>query len=142
MFKVLQYLFFFCAVLSITSCKGGKSDAKINFSSDSASIIINNIDAASFLQAKKIYDANPDTVNFVSVLIIPSLNDSLQLEERVKGTIKLNKNEIIFMPTIPFVKGNSYLVENYINAEFITVKKMINGGVKSNLTPQQQILTR
>lgn len=89
MFKVIKCLLVLSLIICIASCNANKNEIGINFSSDSTSIIINNIDEANFLQVKKLYSANPDTVNFLTVFTIPDVDDSLQLEKRFDGTIKL-----------------------------------------------------
>lgn len=124
------------------ACSNTNNQPTIKFSKDSASIIINNIEDANILQVKKLYQAHPDSVNFMSVFIFRTERDSLQHEEKVKGTYAFKDNEVIFKPNKPFDIGKSYLVESYINVEFASVKKMFNNAIKSNLEPQQQILTR
>ncbi len=126
----------------VCACSSTNNKPAIKFSRDGSSIIINNIDEANILQIKKLYESNPDSVNFITVLVVPTDWDSLQREEEVYGRISFGKNNLKFSPHKPFAHGKTYLVESYIGVQFASIKKMFNHDVNSNLEPQEQLLRR
>ncbi|RBQ06972.1 hypothetical protein [Pedobacter miscanthi] len=143
MFKrVLKCSVVVAVFLSAISCSNKNNKPVIKFSADSTSIIIKNIDEASLLQVKNAYQANADTVNMMSVLIMPGELDSIQDELEMPGKVKIAGDSLIFNPDQPFVKGKNYLVESYIGVKFATVGDMISGSTKHNLQPQKQTLKR
>ncbi|MBC6108796.1 hypothetical protein H7U22_00025 [Pedobacter sp. CCM 8938] len=129
------------AMLAI-SCSNTNSKPVIKFSGDSSSIIIKNIDEASFFQVKNSFKTNPDSVNLISVLLTPSDQDSLQVEEEISGRFSLEGDSVVFKPNEAFIKGKNYLVESYIGVNYADAKKLLTNGIKHNLQPQRQILTR
>lgn len=143
MFKrFLKYSVVVAVFMSAFSCSNRNNKPVIKFSGDSTSIIITNIDEASLLQVKNAYQANVDTVNIMSVLIMPGELDSIQDELEVAGKVKIVGDSLIFNPDQPFVKGKDYLVESYIGVKFATVGNLITGSAKHNLQPQKQTLKR
>jgi len=143
MFKCFfKYQAVIAVVLSALSCSNTNNRPIIKFSGDSSSIIIKNIDEASFLQVKNAYQANADTLNMVSVLIKPGDLDSIQDEMEVPGKIKILGDSLIFNPNQPFLKGKEYLVESYIGIKFATVGDLIMGKGKQNIKAQRQTLKR
>jgi len=143
MFKrFLKYSVVVAVFMSAFSCSNRNNKPVIKFSGDSTSIIITNIDEASLLQVKNAYQANMDTVNIMSVLIMPGELDSIQDELEVTGKVKIVGDSLIFNPDQPFVKGKDYLVESYIGVKFATVGNLITGSAKHNLQPQKQTLKR
>ncbi|MFC4212083.1 hypothetical protein ACFOWA_12860 [Pedobacter lithocola] len=142
MFKSVKYLFVFVVAINICSCNNTNNKPILKFSADSTSIVIKNIDQASLFEIKKVYQANPDSVNFISVLLTPGETDSLQDEINISGKTILRGDSIIFLPDKPFLKGKKYLVESYIAVEFANGSKLFKGTIKHNLEPQQQMLQR
>ncbi|MGN7990462.1 hypothetical protein ACTJKC_24200 [Pedobacter sp. 22226] len=143
MFKrFLKYSVVVAVFMSAFSCSNRNNKPVIKFSGDSTSIIITNIDEASLLQVKNTYQANVDTVNIMSVLIMPGELDSIQDELEVAGKVKIVGDSLIFNPDQPFVKGKDYLVESYIGVKFATVGNLITSSAKHNLQPQKQTLKR
>ncbi|MGM9476817.1 hypothetical protein ACS5PU_10310 [Pedobacter sp. GSP4] len=124
------------------SCSNANNRPIIQFSGDSSSIIIKNIDEASLLQVKNAYQANPDSFNLVSVLIKPGELDSIQDELPIAGSIKISGDSLVFNPAKPFVKGKDYVVESYIGVKFATVGNLISGSAKQNLKAQRQTVRR
>ncbi|RNL49626.1 hypothetical protein [Pedobacter jejuensis] len=142
MFKSVKYLFVFVVAINIASCKSKNNKPTIKFSADSSSIIIKNIDEASLFEIKKVYQANPDSVDFISVLLTPGDTDSLQDEINILGKTILSGDSLIFSPQKSFLKSKKYLVESYIGVEFANGGKLFKGTIKHNLEPQQQTLKR
>lgn len=124
------------------SCSNTNNRPIIQFSDDSTSIIIKNIDEASLLQVKNAYKANADTINMITVLLKPGELDSIQDELEVPGKINIAGDSLVFNPDSAFVKGKTYVVESYIGVKFATVGNLISGTAKQNLQAQRQTLRR
>jgi len=139
---VVKYLFIVVVAILAISCSNTNSKPVIKFSGDSSSIIIKNIDEASLFQVKNAIKANPDSLNLISVLLTPGDQDSLQVEEEINGKFSVTGDSIVFKPKTPFLNGKSYLVESYVGVNYADAKKLLTNGIKHNLQPQQQILTR
>lgn len=142
MFKSVKCLLCFVVALNLASCSNTNNAPVIKFSVDSNSIVIKNIDEASLFQVKNAYRANPDSINFISVLLTPNQTDSLQAEEDISGKTILQGDSIVFVPEKPFLTGKKYLVESYIGVKFADGGKLFKGTIKHNLEPQQQVLKR
>ncbi len=142
MFKSVKCLIYVVVALNLGSCSNNSNAPVIKFSADSSSIVIKNIDEASLFQVKNAYHTNPDSVNFISVLLTPNETDSLQNEEYIAGYTKLQGDSVLFVPEEPFLAGKSYLVESYIGVKFADGGKLLKGTIKHNLEPQQQVLKR
>lgn len=143
MFKrYFAYWVLFCVSISVFSCSNRNKKPVIKFSEDSTSIIIKNIDEASLLQVKNVYQRKTDTINMISVLIRPGDLDSIQDEQEVPGKVEVSGDSLVFSPDLPFLKGKEYLVESYIGVKFAAVGDLIMGKGKQNLKAQQQTLKR
>lgn len=143
---MFRYLFNYLFVLGLAtvafSCTNENNKPEIKFSQDHSSIIIKNIDEVSLLKVKNAYQANPDSLNLVTVLISPGELDSLQDEIEVPGKIRVLGDSLIFKPTLPFIKTKRYIIESYIGIKYANAAKLLTGNTKQNLQPQRQILTR
>jgi len=139
---VIKYLFIVVVAIFLFSCSNTNSKPLIKFSEDSSSIIIKNIDEASLLQVKNAFKENPDSSNLVAVLLTPNDQDKLQVEKLIEGVFSVSGDSVVFKPALPFIMGKSYLVESFIGVNYADAKKLITNGIKHNLQPQQQILTR
>ncbi|WP_316830687.1 hypothetical protein [Pedobacter aquatilis] len=142
MFKSVKYLLVFIFAINLASCSNTNKAPLIKFSEDSTSIVVKNIDEASLFEVKKAYQSNPDSLNYLSVILIPGETDHLQDEQEVSGHTVLNGDSLIFKPQVQFVKGKNYLVESYIGVSFADKRKFFKGTIKHNLEPQRQMLKR
>ncbi|RZL29215.1 MAG: hypothetical protein EOO96_20035 [Pedobacter sp.] len=142
MFKSVKYLLLFVILFQFTACSQKNDKPIITFSADSSSIVIKNIDQASLFEIKKTYQANPDSIKLISVLVTPGAQDSLQDEKDISGKAVLAGDSVIFTPANSFVKGKTYLVESYIGVKFADKSKLFKGTIKHNLEPQTQMLLR
>ena len=143
MFKgIIKFLFVAWIIINVVSCTNQRKKNIIKFSADNNSIVIKNIDEASLFQVKSMWKANPDSVTFITVLLTPGDQDSLQTEEEISGKVMVIGDSIVFSPSKPFLKGKTYLVESYVGVKFADAGKLFKGSIKHNLEPQQQILTR
>src|SRR6218665_1780605 len=100
-----KYLGLFIVAFFAISCSNTNNRPIIQFSGDSTSIIIKNIDEASLLQVKNAYKANADTINMVTVLLKPGELDSIQDELEVPGKINVAGDSLVFNPDSAFMKG-------------------------------------
>lgn len=137
-----KYLGLFMVAFLAISCSNTNNRPIIQFSGDSTSIIIKNIDEASLLQVKNAYKANADTINMVTVLLKPGELDSIQDELEVPGKINIAGDSLVFNPDSAFMKGKTYVVESYIGVKFATAGNLISGTAKQNLQAQRQTLRR
>lgn len=127
-------------LMNIFSCSTDNSTPIIKFSEDNSSINITNIDKKSFSQVKNMVFNDLDTANFISVIQLADELDTSSKEEILEGNLKISGDTLIFKPKTSFVKGKTYLVENYINLQFANVEKILNGSVNGKLKPQVQTL--
>jgi len=137
-----KYLGLLIVAFLAISCSNTNNRPIIQFSDDSTSIIIKNIDEASLLQVKNAYKANSDTINMITVLLKPGELDSIQDELEVPGKINIAGDSLVFNPDSAFMKGKTYVVESYIGVKFATVGNLISGTAKQNLQAQRQTLRR
>ena len=142
MFNSVKYLLLLIISAVFLSCSGKSDKPVIKFSGDSSSIVIKNINQASLFEIKKTMQANPDSIKFISVLVTPGDEDSLQDEKDIFGKILLKGDSIIFVPQQTFIKGKTYLVESYIGVKFADGSKLFKGTITHNLKPQIQMLKR
>ena len=140
--RIFSQLVFAGLLFGIFACSGKKDQVVIAFSADRNSIVLKNIDEASLFQLKSLAQDHADSLELISVLLTPGDQDSLQMEAEVKGKTILQGDSLLFYPDSPFIKSKSYLVESYIGIKFGNADKLLKGGLKYNLRPQQQILTR
>ena len=142
MFNSVKYLLLLVISTVFLACSGKNDKPTINFSADSSSIVIKNIDEASLFEIKKTYQTNPDSIKLISVLVTPGDKDSLQDEKDIFGKTLLKGDSVIFIPQQTFIKGKTYLVESYIGVKFADGSKLFKGTIKHNLEPQKQMLKR
>ena len=142
MFNSVKYLLLSIISAVFLSCSNKSDKPVIKFSADSSSIVIKNINQASLFEIKKTMQANPDSIKFISVLVTPGDEDSLQDEKDIFGNTLLKGDSLIFRPQQPFIKGKIYLVESYIGVKFADGNKLFKGTITHNLKPQIQMLKR
>ncbi|WP_443936958.1 hypothetical protein [Pedobacter sp. MW01-1-1] len=137
------FLFVFSLFSSLLfSCQSENTGSVIAFTSDSSKIVIKNIQAVNLLQVKNSFKENLDSTYLISVYLTPGENDSLTMEHRIDGNIKLEGDSLMFYPKQPFEKGKTYLVETVIGMDFANSKKILTGKLKSSVQRQKQLLVR
>jgi len=137
-----KYLVLFIVAFLAICCSNTNNRPIIQFSTDSTSIIIKNIDEASLLQVKNAHKDSSSAFNMATVLLKPGELDSVQDELEVPGKINIAGDSLVFNPDSSFVKGKTYVVESYIGVKFATVGNLISGNAKQNLQAQRQTLRR
>nr|WP_294874630.1 hypothetical protein [uncultured Pedobacter sp.] len=132
-----------CAISSVFSCTSTNSKPLlIGFSADSSSIVFDNIDQPGLLQLKNAPATDSVFYDVISVLQTPSEKDTAIKEMPVKGQIRINGEEVVFVPEEPFVKGRDYLIITYLNARFGNAEDIMKGKVNYSIKPLQKLLTR
>ena len=128
---------------TLFSCSTKESDQlKIEFSADSSRIVLKNISSSGLLQLKKNLPTDSSYQKLVSVLQTPADDDSISMELECPGHLMLEKDQLVFLPDTPFVKGKHYLVETLVNTHFGGKKDVLTSDVGHRLKAQQKVLVR
>ena len=139
----VRVLMTFCVISSVFSCTSTNSKPLlIGFSADSSSIVFDNIDQPGLLQLKNAPATDSVFYDVISVLQTPSEKDTTIKEMPIKGHIRINGEEVVFVPEEPFVKGRDYLIVTYLNARFGNAEDIMKGKVNYSIKPLQKLLTR
>lgn len=142
MFKKIK-LFYVVFCVFLTACTSTKNKPlSIHFSTDSARIIISDIEPAGLFQLKKYMATDSAYQTLVSVLQTPAENDSVSMEMEWPGKLTVEGDSLLFTPNQPFTKGKNYLVETMINVEFASGKDIVRSEVGHHLKAQQKMLER
>jgi hypothetical protein len=139
----VRVLMTFCVISSVFSCTSTNSKPLlIGFSADSSSIVFDNIDQPGLLQLKNAPATDSVFYDVISVLQTPSETDTAIKEMSIKGHIRINGEEVVFVPEEPFVKGRDYLIVTYLNARFGNAEDIMKDKVNYSIKPLQKLLTR
>jgi len=141
MFKYLK-LFLFSTCFLSQACNTTEERLSIDFSADSSAIIIANIEPSGILQLKNHLETDSAYQKLVTVLQTPADNDSTGMEIDWPGKLVLNKDQLMFTPDTPFVKGKTYLVETIVNSRFASAKEILKAEVGHAVKSQQKVLKR
>ncbi|TDQ09370.1 hypothetical protein [Pedobacter metabolipauper] len=114
----------------------------IDFSADSTSIVIRNIDHAGILQLRSGSVSDSALHELVSVLQTPFEQDTSIKELPLDGKIEVTDRDVIFKPASRFIPGNDYMVITFLNANFGHADQVMKGSLDYKLKPQQKLLTR
>lgn len=133
-----------CLLLcSFSACNSTKSrPLEIDFSKDSASIEIRNIDPAGMAKIRNGELNDSLLQELVTVLESPMVGDSAGVELEVPGKILPASDALIFKPEAPFEKGRQYMVLTYVNSRFADFQSIIKSQTKFNMAPNQKVLWR
>ncbi len=125
------------------SCKNTENKAlQINFSKDSSTILISNIESAALLQLKNNLKTDTMYQKLVDVLETPAEDDSVSMERAYPGKLSMVEDIVVFTPDSPFLRGKSYLVETLIGMKFASLGDVIRSDVGHLSKKQQETLTR
>ncbi len=114
----------------------------IKFSTDSSSIVLQNIAKAELLQLQNHSGSDSTFKSLVSVLQTPSEKEPALKELPVNGTIHVTDSNLVFIPTTPFVKGRDYLVITHLSAKYGDIERLLKNDLSNHLRPRQKLLTR
>jgi hypothetical protein len=129
-----------CCSLACSSAKNEPLD--IDFSKDSSSIRIKNIDPVGLLKIKN-GELNDSVVQrMVQVVASPKEGDTSSQEQLVPGKIAADSLSLVFKPVKPFEKGKRYMVLTFINSKFGDLQSLIQSKTKFSMAPNQKILQR
>ncbi len=143
MFKYIKFLVVGISIWLIFSCnEKTQKPLIITFSADSSQIVVKDINEAGLFQLKNKLNTDLAYQKLVTVLQTPADDDSTSMEMEWEGELSLKGDELIYTPKISFVKGNTYLIETILNAQFASGEDVIKDRVGIQIRPQQQILKR
>ncbi|PYF75927.1 hypothetical protein [Pedobacter nutrimenti] len=131
---------FLCLFIACTTANN--KPVLIRFSPDSGSVVVSGIHPAGLQRLKSLPETDSTLNELVSVLQTPSEQDSLIREKLVKGHFELGDSSVVFHPEQPFVKGRTYLVVTYLNAQFGAAGQMMKGQLHAGVKPMQKILKK
>jgi hypothetical protein len=142
MFKSINLFLIMIAAL-LLSCNETSNEALlIDFSSDSSSIVISNINSDGLLQLKNNLKTDTMYQKLVSVLQTPAEDDSISMEIEWPGKLTMQGDNLVFSPDSSFKKGKQYLVETMINTKFATGEEILKSEVGHNVKPVQKMLKK
>ncbi len=102
----------------------------IDFSSDSTTIIIKNIDPVGMLKIQNGELSDSLLQQMVTVLESPAEDDSTSVERSVPGKLLKGKDFLSFQPAVPFKNGRQYMVLTYLNSKFADLQSIIKNQTK------------
>ncbi len=141
--KYSVFLIILIAGFSLSCRETTKEKLLIGFSSDSSAIELRGLDKASGYELKKVLqDGLGEAAELVVVMETPGEDDSVTMEKEWSGKWSFSGDHLRFEPLQSFEKGKSYRVETILGTSFADWKKVIAGGMESNLPRQVQVLQR
>jgi hypothetical protein len=141
MIKYLSFLMFLLVCCFGCSTANDKL-LSINFSADSAHILIYNIYPAGLYKIKNNIKTDTLYQKLISVLQTPADDDSTSLEIEWPGKLTTLGDSLVFTPDRAFIKGKHYLVETILNATFANGEEIVKADVGRTVKAQQKTLTR
>ncbi|SMC71063.1 hypothetical protein [Pedobacter africanus] len=141
--SVVKLFAVLCTLVCLLACSSANNKPLlIGFTADSTAIVFKGIDRAGLLQLKSIKNTDSILYSLISVLETPSEKNPAIQEAPVEGRFKLGNDNLVFIPSRPFVKGRDYLVITHLNTKFGTLKDAISGGLNNRVKPVHQLLSR
>jgi len=137
------YSILFLALCCFCACNATKNKPlEIDFSQDSLSIVIRNIDPAGMNKIRN-GELNDSLVQeLVTVLEAPLETDTSGIQLPVQGKVLAGSDSLIFKPAEPFQRGRKYMVLTYMNSRFADLQSIIKSRTKFNMAPNQKVLWR
>ena len=128
----------FCCLAACNSTKN--KPLEINFSKDSTSIVIRNVDPVGMAKIARGELSDSLLQELVTVVESPLKGDTAELELQLPGKVQQLGDSLVFQPSRPFEKGRKYMVLTYINSKFADFQSVIKSKTKFNMAPNQQVL--
>ena len=144
---ILRKLIILSFIIFVFGCSNQKENTlseqlEISFDEKSSSLVVSNID--DYIINSLLQDSLIDSsLNKSLAVFIKTEDEDLQdLERPFSGKYTLEKNSIVFLPDIPFLKGKSYLVEVYLQNPSGDVSNLLKSGnsILQNQTIQKVII--
>lgn len=143
MFKYIKFPISIICFWLLFSCNTvNNKPVVIVFSSDSSQIVVKDINEAGLFQLKSHIDTDSAYQKLVTVLQTPADDDSTGMEVEWTGKLSLKGKEVLFTPSLPFLRGKTYLVETILNTQFASGEDIIKDRVGTKIRAQQQALKR
>lgn len=129
------------SICCLVACNSTKNrPLEIDFSRDSTSIVIKNIDPAGMAKIRSGALNNSSLQALVTVLAAPLEGDTSGLQLEVPGKMLAAGDSLVFKPAVPFESGRKYMVLTYINSKFADFQSIIKRKTKFNMAPNQKVL--
>lgn len=115
---------------------------EISFDQKTKALVVSNIDDYIINSIQEDLKTDSSLNNSLAVFIKTEDEDLQDLEKPLAGKYQLEKNSILFLPIFPFVKGESYLVEIYLQNPSGDVSNLLKSGnsILQNQTIQKVII--
>jgi hypothetical protein len=115
---------------------------EISFDQKNNALVVSNIDDYIINSIREDLKTDSSLNNSLAVFIKTEDEDLQDLEKPLAGKYQLEKNSILFLPIFPFVKGESYLVEIYLQNPSGDVSNLLKSGnsILQNQTIQKVII--
>lgn len=115
---------------------------EISFDQKNNALVVSNIDDYIINSIQEDLKTDSSLNNSLAVFIKTEDEDLQDLEKPLAGKYQLEKNSILFLPIFPFVKGESYLVEIYLQNPSGDVSNLLKSGnsILQNQTIQKVII--
>jgi hypothetical protein len=115
---------------------------EISFDQKNNALVVSNIDDYIINSIQEDLKTDSSLNNSLAVFIKTEDEDLQDLEKPLAGKYQLEKNSILFLPIFPFVKGESYLVEIYLQNPSGDVSNLLKSGnsILQNQTIQKEIV--
>jgi hypothetical protein len=115
---------------------------EISFDQKNNALVVSNIDDYIINSIQEDLKTDSSLNNSLAVFIKTEDEDLQDLEKPLAGKYQLEKNSILFLPIFPFVKGESYLVEIYLQNPSGDVSTLLRSGnsILQNQTIQKVII--
>jgi hypothetical protein len=115
---------------------------EISFDQKNNALVVSNIDDYIINSIQEDLKTDSSLNNSLAVFIKTEDEDLQDLEKPLAGKYQLEKNSILFLPIFPFVKGESYLVEIYLQNPSGDVSNLLKSGnsILQNQTIQKVIV--
>jgi hypothetical protein len=115
---------------------------EISFDQKTKALVVSNIDDYIINSIQEDLKTDSSLNNSLAVFIKTEDEDLQDLEKPLAGKYQLEKNSILFLPIFPFVKGESYLVEIYLQNPSGDVSNLLKSGnsILQNQTIQKVIV--
>lgn len=101
---------------------------EISFDQKTKALVVSNIDDYIINSIQEDLKTDSSLNNSLAVFIKTEDEDLQDLEKPLAGKYQLEKNSILFLPIFPFVKGESYLVEIYLQNPSGDVSNLLKSG--------------
>lgn len=131
------------AAVAVISCSpANNKPLSVRFSADSTALVFSGIDKNGLIKICSEGLADTAYRSWLSVFELPGGRESEGETQALPGKIRLSDQGLIFTPLQPFIRGNSYRVEVFLNAAFATRANLLRGKLGNRVMPAEFELRR